>query len=434
MFLSLQIYLQMYISWKECSMISVTFAIIIVMNYTEKLEKAKTRLMLEHPYIGSIAAVLKMEHDIGILTFASDGKHLKYNGEYFDKSPVEEIEFALANGAMHAVLKHNERVNGRTGRIWQAAIDFVVNSMLVKNGFVLPPHAYYDERFEGMYAEEIYDVLKGEMIRNDTRDEADADVRDGQAEKEDKSDNEGDRGERDQERKGADMALPPASAEESGSEISGIVEEEQKEIFEQIFQKYRRQGNLPEELNLVIPEYFSHKVDWRGMLYKYIASYAKSTYSFVPPNMKYLYRGIYLPSLSSDLLRIVIAVDTSGSIDEELLRIFLGEVSSIMQSYPNYEIDLITADAKIQSHKVFLPGELLEYEVSGGGGTDFRPVFEYIDNYIDYPSLLLYFTDGKGTFPQCGPPYDLLWLMPEKTEVPFGEVLILENKRREIWK
>ncbi len=394
------------------------------MTHTEKIEKAKAKLMLEHPYIGSVATVLELNNDTEALTFNSDGISLTYNDEYFEKAPLDEIEFALANGAMHAVLKHSERVNERAGRIWQAAIDLVVNSMLVKNGFPLPPYVYYDERFEGMYAEEIYDVLKDEMIRNDTLDEAEAVSEDEQAEEPQEEEGKGESSENGE---SADNTPQPASMEESEVSEVDMLSEELKEFFEQIFQKYKRQGNLPEDLNIVVPEYFSHKIDWREMLYKYIASYAKSTYSFVPPNMKYLYRGIYLPSLSSDLLRIVIAVDTSGSIDEALLGTFLGEIESIMQSYPNYEIDLITADAKIQSHRVFLPGESLDYEVSGGGGTDFRPVFEYIDNYIDYPTLLLYFTDAEGTFPANEPGYDLLWLIPEEREVPFGEVLILEE-------
>ncbi|KYJ87207.1 DUF2201 family putative metallopeptidase [Sulfurovum riftiae] len=394
------------------------------MTYTEKIEKAKAKLMLEHPYIGSVATVLELNNDTEALTFSSDGISLTYNDEYFEKAPLDEIEFALANGAMHAVLKHSERVNERVDRIWQAASDLVVNAMLVKNGFPLPPYVYYDERFEGMYAEEIYDVLKDEMIRNDTLDEAEAVSEDEQAEE--PQEEEG-KGESNENGESADNTPQPASMEESEVSEFDMLSEELKEFFEQIFQKYKRQGNLPEDLNIVVPEYFSHKIDWREMLYKYIASYAKSTYSFVPPNMKYLYRGIYLPSLSSDLLRIVIAVDTSGSIDEALLGTFLGEIESIMQSYPNYEIDLITADAKIQSHRVFLPGESLDYEVSGGGGTDFRPVFEYIDNYIDYPTLLLYFTDAEGTFPANEPGYDLLWLIPEEREMPFGEVLILEE-------
>jgi predicted metal-dependent peptidase len=131
--------------------------------------------------------------------------------------------------------------------------------------------------------------------------------------------------------------------------------------------------------------------------------------------------------LSSDLLRIVIAIDTSGSVDESLLAEFLGEINSIMQSYPNYEIDIITADAKVQSHEVFFPGESLNYEISGGGGTDFRPVFEYIDSYIDYPTLLLYFTDGMGTYPNGDVNYDVLWIMPEEKDVPFGEVVTLNE-------
>jgi len=391
------------------------------MIHTEKIEKAKAKLMLEHPYIGSVATLLELKHSMTeALTFSSDGVSLTYNDEYFDKAPLEEIEFALANGAMHAVLKHSERIHTRVGRIWQAASDLVVNSMLVKNGFVLPPYAYYDTRFEGMYAEEIYDMLQDEMLRNDARDEAEAVLEDEQADtpQEEKGTGRGDH---------TDITPQSASMQKSETAESNIFPEEQEALLEQLFQKYKRQGNLPKDLNMVLPEYFSHKVDWREMLYRYIASYAKSTYSFIPPNMKYLYRGIYLPSLSSDLLRIVIALDTSGSIDKTLLSTFLGEVGSIMQSYPNYEIDLITADAKIQSHRVFLPGESLEYKVSGGGGTDFRPVFEYIDQYIDYPTLLLYFTDGQGTFPQGEPGYDLLWIMPEIREVPVGEVLVLEE-------
>ena len=214
--------------------------------------------------------------------------------------------------------------------------------------------------------------------------------------------------------------------DEEFSEDIEALKKELQEHFEQIFQKLNRQGTLPKDLKYVVPEYFSHRVEWRELLYRYIASYAKSTYSFSPPNMKYLYRGIYLPSLSSDLLRIVIAVDTSGSVDEALLATFLGEVSSIMQSYPNYEIDLITADAKIESHKLFLPGEALEYEVYGGGCTDVRPVFVYIDQQICYPTLLLYFTDGYGTFPQEEVSYDVMWVMPKKVEVPFGEVMVLD--------
>jgi len=327
------------------------------------------------------------------------------------------------------VLKHHERLNGRTKWLWQTATDYVVNAMLVKNGMQLPEYAYFEEKFDGMYVEEVYEMLRAEMMDNseysmeqETEQVTDSDetgVENLHMQKEHTPDMH------------AQETLEEESAEEKEEESStpdiDELTEEMKERLEQIFQKSKRQGNLPKDLDILVPEYFSHKVDWREFLYGYIASHAKTSYTFTPPNMKFLYRGIYLPSMSSDLLRVIVAVDTSGSVDESLLSTFLGEISAMMQQYPNYEIDLITADAKIQSVKTFLPGEPLVYAVSGGGGTDFRPVFEYIDRHIDYPTLLIYFTDGDGTYPTEEVSYDVLWVMPEKREVPFGEVVTLKS-------
>ncbi len=416
------------------------------MTHLEKIEKAKARLMLEHPYFGTVAAALKLHPSDNIESFLSDGVHLQYNDAYFDNASVEEVEFALANGAMHTVLKHQRRIGERYEWLWQLATDYTINAMLLKNGFGLPDRANFQQRFEGMYAEEVYEILRSDIINEELS--SDESLQEQAHDEQGKSNNdrvsqEGVEAPRDWNEKG-DRPRQGAKSDGSNSENANrnelqhakeeepleeihALQEELKEHFEQIFQKLNRQGTLPKDLNFVVPEYFSHKVDWRELLYGYIASYAKSTYSFIPPNMKYLYRGIYLPSLNSDLLRIVIAVDTSGSVDETLLGTFLGEVGSIMQRYPNYEIDLIMADAKVQSHKVFLPGESLEYDVSGRGGTDFSAVFAYIDQQINYPTLLLYFTDGMGTFPEFEPSYDVMWVIPEAKEVPFGEVMVLNE-------
>ena len=402
-----------------------------MMTYEEKISKAKARLMLEQPYFGTVASSLPLIRNNEILTFTSDGVKMHYNSEYIDKLSVDEVEFVMANAAMHSVLKHHERLNNRTKWLWQTATDYVVNAMLVKNGMHLPEYAYFEEKFDGMYVEEVYEMLRAEMMDNTQHSMEQEQQQVTDAEDDIHAENlhmsaeytPSDEAKESQEEENAQAKEEEQTSAPDTEELA----EEMKERLEQIFQKLKRQGDLPKDMHFVVPEYFSHKIDWREFLYGYIASHAKTTYSFTPPNMKYLYRGIYLPSLSSDLLRIIVAVDTSGSVDETLLGTFLGEVSSMMQQYPNYEIDLITADAKIQSHKTFLPGEVLDYEVSGGGGTDFRPVFDYIDQYIDYPTLLLYFTDGQGTFPENEPSYDLLWIMPEVVDVPFGEVVVLES-------
>ena len=397
------------------------------MTYQDKITKAKAKLMLEHPYFGTVASSLALEQNNDILTFTSDGVKMHYNSEYLDRLSLEEVEFVMANGAMHTVLKHNERLGDRTKWLWQTATDYVVNDVLVKNGLHLPEYAYFEEKFDGLYVEEVYEMLRAEMMDNsdhsieqETEQITDSDetgVENLHMQAEYTPDI---HARETQEEQNADDKEEEFNTPESKEE-----QEEIKERLEQIFQKLKRQGNLPKDLELVVPEYFSHKVDWREFLYGYIATHAKTSYTFTPPNMKLLYRGIYLPSMSSDLLRVIVAVDTSGSVDEVLLATFLGEVSSMMQQYPNYEIDLLTADDKVQSHKTFLPGEPLDYDISGGGGTDFRPVFEYIDQQIDYPTLLLYFTDGDGTFPKDVPMYDVLWVMPQEVDVPFGEVVVL---------
>jgi len=400
------------------------------MTYQDKITKAKAKLMLEHPYFGTVASSLALEKNNDILTFISDGVKMHYNSEYLDKLSLEEVEFVMANGAMHSVLKHYERVNGRTKWLWQTATDYVVNAMLVKNGMQLPEYAYFEEKFEGLYVEEVYEMLRAEMMDNSDHSmeqqseqitDAEDDIHAENITMHEELNSNPDAQESKNEQNAEDK-------EEASSSLENNEEnEEMKERLEQIFQKLKRQGNLPKDMEFVVPEYFSHKIDWREFLYGYIATHAKTSYTFTPPNMKLLYRGIYLPSMSSDLLRVIVAIDTSGSVDEELLSTFLGEVSSMMQQYPNYEIDLITADAKVQSFKTFLPGEPLEYEISGGGGTDFRPVFEYVNRHVDYPTLLIYFTDGEGTYPKEEVTYDVLWVMPESRAVPFGEVVVLDT-------
>jgi len=395
------------------------------MTYQEKIQKAKVKLMLEHPYFGTIASALHIEKSDDIESFVSDGKVLHYNDEYFESVAVTDVEFALANGAMHSVLKHEKRLGSRYEWLWQLATDYTINSMLVKNGLTLPEKANFQDRFDGMYAEEVYEILRSEIKHQETSDEDSSDEDNQEA-----NDNSDKISKEQQKIEVANTHFMDDSDTQKDTSDMTLEEEAeniQKEFLEQVFKKMNRQGTLPKDLKYLVPEYFSHTINWREMLYRYIASYAKSSFSFVPPNMKYLYRGIYLPSLSSDLLRIVVAIDTSGSVDETLLGIFLGEVQSITEQYPNFEIDIITADAQIQSHEVFLPGETLNYEVKGRGGTDFRPVFEYIDKYVDYPTLLLYFTDGFGTFPESEPNYDILWVMTEEIEVPFGEVVLIDK-------
>jgi len=146
-----------------------------------------------------------------------------------------------------------------------------------------------------------------------------------------------------------------------------------------------------------------------------------------PSNKKHLYRGVALPSVYGEELQIAVAVDTSASVDEETLGRFLIELEGIMQLFPHYTIELIECDAKIQHVQTLTPTEPLVATLHGGGGTDFRPVFTYLEEAGAGWKFLIYFTDGEGRFPDTIPAIDTLWVLSQACEVPFGERIMIED-------
>jgi predicted metal-dependent peptidase len=149
----------------------------------------------------------------------------------------------------------------------------------------------------------------------------------------------------------------------------------------------------------------------------------RNNYAFMPPNKKHLYRGFVLPSLSSDTLSLSVAIDTSGSIDESLLGAFMEEFKNIMQNFPSVKIELIIADAKVHAHYTFQGSDKLDFTLKGGGGTDYRCVFDFIEANLPMNTMLLYFTDGDGWFPKYSPNYEVLWALSRNAKVPFGRAL-----------
>jgi len=140
-----------------------------------KISQAKAKLLVDYPYFGTLASKLELVLNDNIESFKSDGKKLEYNSDFLERSELSEIEFVLANGAMHSVLAHESRKNNRSGWMWQMATDFAINDMLVENGLDMPYGAQYRVRFQGMYAEEIYAELKDDILREDDNLEYEAD-------------------------------------------------------------------------------------------------------------------------------------------------------------------------------------------------------------------------------------------------------------------
>jgi predicted metal-dependent peptidase len=360
------------------------------------LSTAMSRLMLEHPYFAMMAGALTLEEDSLIATVAYRGDQMFYNPEYIEALTMDERMSVLAHAAMGQALFHTQRSEQKYHALWQRASAYAINDLLMQNGFILPPMALYSTRFERLYTEQIYAILDTESEDNrpeDTEEQTEENL-----------------------------------SERSAPELITLVEEDAYALLiEQVLHKLEKQGEVPQGLERLIPQAGMTQLSWRMLLYQYITTHARSDYRMFPSNKKHLYRGVALPSVYGETLEIAVAIDTSASVDEEVLEIFLAELAEIMQLFTHYSITLIECDATIQRIQTLTPTEPLVATLLGGGGTDFRPVFSYLEEQQAAWRFLIYFTDGQGSFPDTVPSVETLWVLSQASEVPFGEKITIEK-------
>lgn len=363
-----------------------------------KLQKAKASLMLEAPYFGNIASDIEIVESENIPNYRYHKGRLYLNSTWVDNLSNSEIVSILANSAMKRVLHHEDRGYKKSSRLWNLATDYAINSMLFQNGFILPPEAPYNIQFDGMYAEEIYSILSNDETQLDEEEDEDSNSND--------EDN-----------------------KEDDNRVDSKLEKKlQKAYLKSLFDKMKREGLLPEGLERIIPSYYKNQISWQERLRRYINEFMKSSYRFMPPNIKHLYRGYALPSLYSETLEIVVAIDVSGSIDDNTLGIFFAELESIMQTFQEYVIDVITCDYKIRSVSRYTTAEpIIRPNIDGGGSTDFRPLFDYVSKALDNPKLIIYFSDAQGIFPKEPPNIETLWILNSDENVPFGEKIVITS-------
>lgn len=380
----------------------------LMMNSDLLLTKAKSQLTTKYPYFGMLASRLKHEERENIKSYASNGTRFLYNPEFIDSCSIEELSFILTNCVIHHILAHQQRKLKRKGYLWQLATDYAINNLLAKNGMKMPQGVNYDIKFKNMYAEEIYDYLKKELIENgiDAFD-------DEKAQKHDEQNN------KDLTSKFRQVKNIKEHLEEKDEEQWEYAAALAKEVS-------TRKSLMPLGFERLAKKVEPKDIDWKFELYNAINRHMRNNYAFMPPNKKHLYRGFALPSLTSDTLSLIVAIDTSGSIQEEILGAFIEEFKAIMQNFPAVNIELLIADAKVHAHYSFKGAEDLDFVLKGGGGTDYRPVFEYIDANFLMASMLLYFTDGEGVFPRIPPAYEVLWALSNKKDrIPFGRSLVI---------
>lgn len=405
-----------------------------------KILKARTSLVINHPFFASLALKLKVREDMSCQTAWTDGRVFAYNPHYVNMLPPDKLEGLAAHTVMHPACGHHRRRYGRDHDTWNRACDYAVNWILLDAGITLPDGFLDIGAYRGKSADAIYEIL-----REASADQTDGDEQEKTPEAEAKTGNEDEsaapeaagtsaRSEHDEDENGTAAAGDPGKSGEVRDDPGGApdtgIRTDWDEALVQAAINARGMGKLPAAIARLVHQKLYPRLDWRIILSRFIERSARSDYSWITPNRRYIFQNLYFPSLKNhELSEVVIAVDTSGSIHPGEMERFHAEISAILAQYPT-KVHLIYCDAGIAAHHVFdRYGPPPGITPKGGGGTDFRPVFTHIEQTGMTPACLIYFTDMEClSFPEHVPPYPVLWIKAGDGRrcPPFGELLEID--------
>ena len=396
----------------------------------EKLITARVGLLLRASFFGNLATRLKLVNaDEWCGTAATDGRNFYYNSRFIDMLKPKEVEFLFGHEVLHCVYDHFGRRGDRDPMLFNVANDYAVNGDLKKHRvgeFITSVPCLYDSKYEGMSSEEIYDDLyeNAEKINlSDLIDKLLDDHMDGEGNSD--SDEDGDE-------KDGRGKKPKLSAEERQK-----IRDEIKEAVMAAAAASDGAGNLPAGVRRIIQDMTAPKLNWRELLRMQLESTIKSDYTWMRASRRGWHMDAVMPGQRPDeLIDIAIGIDASGSIDERMLRDFLAETQGIMDQFQSYRIHIFTFDTRVYNPQQYNSDNLdtmCDYEVSGGGGTDFDAIYNYLKEEQIEPKRLVVFTDGYPFGSWGDENYaDTVWIIHGNTTVvpPWGQYAYYEKEAR----
>ena len=349
----------------------------------DKIIVARVGLLLRHPFFGNMATRLKIEEGSDWMgTAATDGRTIYFNREFFTPLTTKQVEFVIAHEILHNVFDHMGRKEGRNAKIFNIAADYCVNGQLVRDHIgdhqIKGITIFHDPKYYGMGAEEVYDQIFDEM------DDKELDAL-GQL-----LDDHIDWGENGS---GKDGQNKPSYTKDELKQI-------RDEIREATMQAAQAAGagNTPASVQRMIKELTEPKMNWREILRQQIQSTIKNDYSFMRPNRKGWHMSAILPGTQfQETIDICVSIDMSGSIGDKQAKDFLTEIKGIMEEYKDFKIKVWCFDTKVYNEADFdgyTMDEFDDYEVMGGGGTEFDANWDYMKEHDINPKKFIMFTDG----------------------------------------
>jgi predicted metal-dependent peptidase len=369
------------------------------MNEERKLQKAKISLMRSPKFalLSGILMVGRTTVEDNTPTAMTNGRDDRFGRAFVKKLSDKELNFVVAHEAAHKMFRHLTtwtKLHDENHRLANAACDYVINLMLrdldpneqviamprFTDGPMQGKHmGLIDERFRGMNAKQVFDILKDEQ--------------------EEGAGGDGEGGE------GGEGGID----EHDWGGAKDMSEEDKKQLARDIDQAIR-QGQIAHQkvagsgaggVDRLLQELLEPKVDWREQLREYVKAVcrAKDKSSWRKVNRRFLSTGTYMPSMIGERVgHLVIAIDTSGSIGNKELAEFLAEVKGIAEEVNPEKVDLLYWDSEVAAHEEYdeasIPNIVSSTKPKGGGGTSPSCVSQALKEKKIEPECIIILTDG----------------------------------------
>jgi predicted metal-dependent peptidase len=384
----------------------------------ERLIKARVKLLKDRPFFGTLLLHAPIRESKDIPTAATDGSGLIFNPDFVDTLTDKQFPGILIHEVLHAALAHVPRMKDvfkTNPEVANVACDIVVNGICDDNNIELTDGAVRDNKLKHLSVREIYTILMQQISKDknhlkkkygiDSVNKCLADPDSSQGK------NSGDGN----------------GSEEGEGNSPSMSETDWKDIMNKAatIARMKKAGPVGAAMDRIFAELMEPTLDWRTILYKYIT---ESRTDFSGYDRRFVFDNLYLDDFAGSKVHILVYIDVSGSIDEQLLTDFMSEVNGAIKSVESVEGEAYCFDTRVH-HVCPIADIEREFKLIGGGGTCFRCIFKHINEYTaEHPCdtvLPIILTDGYADLdlPRTDP---LLWVIApggiDSKSLPFGDV------------
>jgi len=459
-------------------------SIVNLKRIKDEINKIRTLIVAQDPLYAPFVYSLGIVYTWAVKTMATDGNWIFVNPKWTEKLSFDETTFVIYHELMHCLLDHMKR--GKMGNYnhkkFNYAADYEINAMFIDMQEDYEANslfsgalkgALYNIEFLNKPAEYIYTVIPDPPASKKSSGGGSNSGGGGSAD--DEEDNE-DLGEQDED----DDRLQDEVSDESGDLPGGIISPElgkkiakqaglsEEEIAEgnqtaddwtkkskELLDRALRQnkasgGGAGNMLTKILGNHHNSIINWKAILNRLAGDIlARKDLRWAMPNRRYSAGDpnairIRATKTGKQLSKIIVCMDTSGSMEKKLIQSIVDEINAILRSKKVKEITVLFFDDEIKDPQT-ITGNQRAYcpEVVGGGGTNFQVPLDYIKaKYKDQVSLCLFFTDGYEEIPKK-PIYadKFIWIVYDNPNWPntnyvgsnpaFGKKILVNTKSLE---